>query len=114
MRASCGFAVHRVRYGMSASRLCWRRSRPSWGRNGISCGETLLHVAELLVEARPMAAAVGILSGQGELERRVAGLINPRRNTRTRTGRMAACVVMFMFIAGGVMLSATRFAAQAS
>lgn len=84
------------------------------GRDAISYGKTLLHVAELLVKARPMGAAVGIIGGQGELERRIAGLIDPRRNTMTTTGRKAACVVMFMFIAGGAIASATRFAASAS
>src|SRR4029077_18942899 len=37
-------------------------------RDAISYGETLLHVAELLLKARPMGAAVGILGGEGELE----------------------------------------------
>lgn len=84
------------------------------GRDAISYGETLLHIAELSVNARPMRAAVGIVGGQGELERRVAGLIDPRRNTMTTTSRRAACIVMFMFIAWGAIASATRFAASAS
>ncbi len=84
------------------------------GRDAIGYGETLLHIAELLVNARPMKAAVGIFGGRGELERRVAGLIDSRRNTMTRTSRKAACVVMFLFIAWGAIASATRFAASAS
>ena len=48
------------------------------GRDAISYGETLLHVAELLVEARQLAAAAGIIGGQGQLERRIAGLIDPQ------------------------------------
>jgi beta-lactamase regulating signal transducer with metallopeptidase domain len=83
------------------------------GRDAISYGRTLLHVAELLVEARPVGAAVGIIGGPGKLERRIAGLIDPRRNTMTATGRTAACVVMFLFIAGAAIASATRFAASA-
>jgi beta-lactamase regulating signal transducer with metallopeptidase domain len=83
-------------------------------RDAISYGETLLHIAELLVKARPMAAAVGVLRGQGELERRIAGLIDPHRNRMTTTGRKTACVVMFLFIAGCAIASATRFAASAS
>src|SRR5205807_173661 len=74
---------------------------------------TLLHVAELLVAARPMGPAVGILGGPGKLERRIAGLIDPRRNTMTATGRTAASVVMFLFLAGAAFVSATRFAASA-
>ena len=82
-------------------------------RDAISYGETLLHVAGLLVEARPMDAAVGIIGGPGQLERRIAGLLNPRRNTMTRTGRKTACVVTLVFIAGVTIASALRFAAAA-
>jgi beta-lactamase regulating signal transducer with metallopeptidase domain len=83
------------------------------GRDAISYGRTLLHVAELLVQARPMGAAAGILGGPGKLERRIAELIDPRRNTMTAAGRTAAFVVMFVFIAGVAIASATRFAARA-
>ena len=83
-------------------------------RDAISYGETLLHIAELLVKVRPMRAAVGIIGGPGKLERRIAGLIDPRRNPMTTTGHKAACVVMFLFIAWGAIASATRFAASAS
>jgi hypothetical protein len=84
------------------------------GRDAISYGRTLLHVAELLAEPRPMGAAVGILGGPGELERRIAGLLNPRRNTMTATGRKTSYFVMSLFLAAGALLSATRFAASAS
>jgi beta-lactamase regulating signal transducer with metallopeptidase domain len=83
------------------------------GRNAIGYGRTLLHVAELLAEARPTGAAVGILGGPGELERRIAGLIDPRRNTMTKVGRKTACVVALSFIVVGAGTSATRFAASA-
>ncbi|HJZ90560.1 MAG TPA: hypothetical protein VKE40_06775, partial [Gemmataceae bacterium] len=83
------------------------------GRDAIGYGRTLLHVAELLVEARPVGAAVGILGGPGKLERRIAGLLDPRRNTMTATGRTAAFAVMFLFLAGATIASATRFAASA-
>ena len=83
-------------------------------RDPIDYGKTLLHVAELLVQARPMRTAVGILGGRGELERRIAGLIDPRRNLKTRVGRKAAWVVMFIFIAASLIVSATRFAATAA
>jgi beta-lactamase regulating signal transducer with metallopeptidase domain len=84
------------------------------GRDAISYGTTLLHVAELLLQARPMGAAVGILGGRGELERRIAGLIDPRRNTMSTTSRKASFFVLFLFLAVGVLLSATRFAASAA
>ncbi len=83
------------------------------GRDAISYGKTLLRIAELLVKARPMGAAVGIIGGQGELERRIAGLIDPKRNTMTTTSRKASFWVWFLFLAVGALLSATRFAASA-
>ena len=83
------------------------------GREAIRYGETLLHVAELLVDARPIGAAVGIIGGQGQLERRIAGLLDPRRNKTTKTGRKTACGVTLIFIAGVTISSATRFAAVA-
>ncbi len=42
-------------------------------RDAVSYGETLLHLAELSLETRPLRAAVGILQWRGELERRIAG-----------------------------------------
>jgi beta-lactamase regulating signal transducer with metallopeptidase domain len=83
------------------------------GRDPIGYAETLLHVAELVVQARPTGAAVGIIGGRGQLERRVAELIDPRRNPMTATSRKAAWVVMFLFIAWGAVASATRFAVPA-
>jgi beta-lactamase regulating signal transducer with metallopeptidase domain len=83
-------------------------------RDPIDYGKTLLHIAELLMQARPMRAAVGIIGGRGELERRIAGLIDPRRNLMTKAARKTACVVMFMFIAVSAIVSATRFAATAA
>jgi beta-lactamase regulating signal transducer with metallopeptidase domain len=81
-------------------------------RSAIDYGETLLHVAQLLVQARPMVAAAGIMGGRGKLERRIAGLIDPRRNMMTTTSRKAACAVLFMFIAACIIVSTTRFAAS--
>ena len=84
------------------------------GRDAISYGKTLLHIAEWLVAARPTGAAVGILGGPGELERRIAGLIDPGRNTTTATGRKASSLVKFLFLVAAALLSATRFTASAA
>ena len=84
------------------------------GRDPLIYGETLLHVAELLVGNRRMEAAIGFVGAQGELERRISGLIDPARNTRTTTGRKATCVVMLLFAAAGATLSALRFAPSAA
>jgi beta-lactamase regulating signal transducer with metallopeptidase domain len=83
------------------------------GRDAVSFGETLLHVAELLVKARQVGASVGITSRRGQLERRIARLIDPQRNKMTKTTRKTACVVTCIFIIWGAVASATRFAAVA-
>ena len=77
-------------------------------RDAVSYGETLLHLAELSLEARPMAAAVGILHWKGELERRIAGFLDHRRSTMTRSNRWLAGIVALSCIAGGAVTSATR------
>ena len=83
------------------------------GRNGVSYGETLLHIAQSLVNIRSPYAAVGVLGGRGELERRIAGLIDPARNMLTAIGRKAACVVVLLFVAWARSRRSTRFAALA-
>ena len=83
------------------------------GRDALSYGETLFHVAELLVRARPVGPAVAIVGGRGQLERRIAGLIDPRRNKMTRASRKTACAVMFTLVAWCAVASATRFAVVA-
>jgi beta-lactamase regulating signal transducer with metallopeptidase domain len=81
--------------------------------DAICYGRTLLHVAELAVMTRPIHAAVGIVGGPGILERRIAGLIDPRRSTVTATSARTACIVVFLFVAWGAIASATRFAVSA-
>ena len=83
-------------------------------RDAISYGKTLLHIAELIVKTRPPGAAVGMIGGPGKLEHRIMGLIDPRRNAGTKTGRTTTCLVMLLFLTGGVLVSATRFMASAS
>lgn len=59
-----------------------------------------------------MRAALSVVAGPGELERRITGLIDPRRNPRTTVSRKASCLVFLLFITMGAVLSATRFAAS--
>jgi hypothetical protein len=84
------------------------------GRDAVSYGATLLHLAELAIEDRPLRATVGILHWQGELERRIAGLLDQRRNTMTKSRRWQVCLVALLFVAGGTIASATRFSAAGS
>ncbi len=81
------------------------------GRDAVSYGETLLHLAELSLAARPPVLSVGILHWRGELERRIAGLLDQKRSRMTRSSRWLACFVMLVFIGGGTIASATRFVA---
>jgi beta-lactamase regulating signal transducer with metallopeptidase domain len=60
------------------------------GRDALSYGETLLHLAELSQKARPLVGAVGIVCWRGELERRIAGFLDQGRNTMTRSNRWLA------------------------
>ncbi len=80
-------------------------------RDALSYGETLLHLAELSWESRPLRASVGILHWKGALERRIAGLLDQRRSTMTGNSRWLACLVALVFIGGGTIASATRFIA---
>ena len=83
------------------------------GRDALSYGETLLHLAELSWEARPLRTTVGILHWKGALERRIAGLLDQRRSTMTGNSRWLAGFVAILFIGGGTIASATRFIAAA-
>ena len=84
------------------------------GRDALAYGETLLHVAELLLKARPMRAAAGILHWRGKLEARVAGLLDPRRSKLARTSRGLACAMLTAFAVTGILASSTRFGTVAS
>jgi BlaR1 peptidase M56/Carboxypeptidase regulatory-like domain len=77
-------------------------------RDAVSYGETLLHLAELSLDAKPLGAAVGILHWRGELERRIAGFLEEGRSTMTRSNRWLVCIVALLFLVGGAIASSTR------
>jgi beta-lactamase regulating signal transducer with metallopeptidase domain/thiol-disulfide isomerase/thioredoxin/protocatechuate 3,4-dioxygenase beta subunit len=83
------------------------------GRDAVSYGETLLHLAELSMQARPPRAAVGILHWRGELERRIAGFLDQRRSTRTQTSRWLTATVALICLAAAMLTAATRLIAAA-
>ncbi|WP_165250539.1 carboxypeptidase regulatory-like domain-containing protein [Paludisphaera soli] len=81
------------------------------GRDPLDYGETLLHLAEFSIDAKAPRVAVGILPRQGELERRIAAILDPRRKTMTKNSRSLACLVVLAFLALGAVASGTRFVA---
>jgi beta-lactamase regulating signal transducer with metallopeptidase domain/protocatechuate 3,4-dioxygenase beta subunit/thiol-disulfide isomerase/thioredoxin len=81
------------------------------GRDALSYGETLLHLAELSRDAAPIVAAVGVMEWRGELERRIAGLLDQGRSTMTRSNRWLVCLVALLFAAGGSIASTMRLSA---
>jgi beta-lactamase regulating signal transducer with metallopeptidase domain/thiol-disulfide isomerase/thioredoxin len=82
------------------------------GRNALSYGATLLHLAELSQKACPLVAGVGIVCWRGELERRIAGLLDQGRSTMTTTNRWLVCLVALLFVAGGTIAASTRLSAR--
>jgi cobalt-zinc-cadmium efflux system membrane fusion protein len=74
------------------------------GTDAVAYGETLLHVAQFVRAKRPLAASVGILHGRAPLETRIAGLIDERRNTAIRAGRVSRILAAAAF--GGLCLLA--------
>jgi beta-lactamase regulating signal transducer with metallopeptidase domain/thiol-disulfide isomerase/thioredoxin len=80
-------------------------------RDAVSYGETLLHLAQLTLDASAPRASVGILHWKGELESRVGGLLDLRRSTMTKSSRSLACFVTLLFLSAGAIIAATRFVA---
>ena len=55
-----------------------------------------------IARARPLIATVGIVQWSGELERRIAGLLDEGRSTMTKNNRWLVCLVALLFVAGGI------------
>ncbi|MDB5390960.1 MAG: hypothetical protein JWM11_6606 [Planctomycetaceae bacterium] len=82
-------------------------------RDAVSYAETLLHVAQLIVQFRPVSVSVGIVSQRGELEQRIMGLLDSRRSSKTAASRKVTWAVILMFVASSTTASMTRFVARA-
>ena len=80
-------------------------------RDGLSYAATLLHMAELSRGAVPLAAGMGILHWRGELEDRIAGLINRSENGTTQPRRLTTLVVFSCFLLITVALCGTTIVA---
>lgn len=84
------------------------------GRDPADYGQTLLAVARLASGRRGgIARLAPSVIRRGELERRVAGLLDSRRDRRTRVSRPASWTVAASLLAMAVMAGTTRVVAVA-
>lgn len=111
-------SVHLLARGLQRAREDLCDNAVLAGRDAVGYGRTLLHVAELLLPARPIQAAAGMLPWQGQLERRIAALVDPARSRSTRAGRatvatiFAASFVFTMFAAAARLVSVDSVMAE--
>ena len=73
-----------------------------------SYAETLLAISQTFFSNRPRPAALGLFHPYGRLERRVAELLNPKRNVMVRTHRVTLASLAVLFIIATVAVAATR------
>jgi beta-lactamase regulating signal transducer with metallopeptidase domain/multidrug efflux pump subunit AcrA (membrane-fusion protein) len=67
------------------------------GTDAVSYGETLLQFAQVVGHERNVPAAVAMLHGGGSLEKRIARLIDERRNRHTRAGNFSRVLALVAF-----------------
>jgi len=79
------------------------------GRDAVSYSETLLRFAELSRRRRPISVWIGIMDWNGKLNDRIAGLMDKRRDTMTRTNRLTAVATMGVFAVATVIVCGTTF-----
>ena len=73
-----------------------------------SYAETLLEISQRFLSKRPQPAALGLFHPYGRLERRVAELLNPRRNVMVRVHRVAFAVLAALFSSAVIVVACTR------
>jgi len=73
-----------------------------------SYAETLLAISQTFFSKRARPAALGLFHPYGRLERRVAELLDPRRNVMVRTHRVAAAILAVMFLTAVGFVACTR------
>jgi|GEM_PF-2593660 len=82
-------------------------------RDAVAYGCTLLKVAEFLVGNHRVSAAVGMMSRAGELEQRIAGLLDTSRNRETSASLRVKCVTGIVCLIVITILASTRMASTA-
>ncbi|MGH7194545.1 MAG: M56 family metallopeptidase, partial [Candidatus Saccharimonadales bacterium] len=84
------------------------------GRDPVSYGQSLLIVAQRVSGGREFAVRLApSVIGRGELERRVAGLLDNRRDRRTQVARAVRWTVAIGLLAIAVLAATTRVVAMA-
>ena len=73
-----------------------------------SYAETLLAISQTFFSKRPHPTALGLFHPYGRLERRVAELLNPRRNVMVRTHRVVSALLAVLFVMAAVVVAGTR------
>ncbi len=76
-------------------------------RDALQYAETLLRIATLVGEMRRPFALIGMLHWRGELESRIAGLIDENRNKATRAGRSRSALCLSAFLLASVAVCGT-------
>jgi sn-glycerol 3-phosphate transport system substrate-binding protein len=108
--------VHRLNRQLSRVREDLCDNHVLVHRSPLDYAQTLLRIAELGDQSRRSFALVGMLHARGELESRIASVIDERRNTATRPGRLRAtlCLLAFLFasaVTSGITIDARAGAA---
>ena len=78
------------------------------GGDAPSYAETLLAISQTFFSKRPRPVALGLFHPYGRLERRVAELLNPRRNVMVRTHSVALALLAVLFIVATAAVAGTR------
>jgi hypothetical protein len=106
--------VHLVNRALSRAREELCDNAVLAGRDPASYGQTLLTVAERVATGRAFAPRLApSVIWRGELERRVAGLLDDRRDRRTDVGRPVRWTVAIGLVALGALAVTTRVVAVA-
>ncbi len=83
------------------------------GRDPVEYGQSLLEVAEAVTCRQALVGALApAVVGRGKLEGRIAGLLDPHRDRRTRVGQLARWGVAALLAAGSVLVATTRVIAE--
>lgn len=105
--------VHRLNRQLSRVREDLCDNHVLADQSPLDYARTLLRVAELGEHARRPLVLVGMFHGCGELESRIASMIDERRNKATHAGRLKVAVCLVAFLLAGAVASGVTIDAVA-